>query len=249
MSRYVKLAGQASGGGGYTHPACICQTVLCTPCYKTNFTSTIDGTACVKPTAGTDWVTIYSLCGTETDYTAGTCIALDFDYYNYDAICIDISVGVCCCCSPSQYVILGHSSGYNHCCCYPYHFEMPICGIGTICCHQHLFASCCQCGQINFSALFRPAHFCQWNQLANQGCPQGIVGYRHSRNMGGANFGAGGFTGEFYVCPYNQPTGQYCMWWCNWDRILMYHSCGFCQRGNTDRINITGRRYKSYDGS
>lgn len=246
--RTVTASGTSSGGGGYTHPACICQTIICSPCYKTNFNSSIDDTTCVKPTGGTDWVTIYSLCGDDASWSNATCLDLDFDYYNYDAVCFDISLGICCCCSSSQYLYLGTSGGYNHCCCYPYFFE-NLCQPHQYCCKQTLASSCCQCGFIHFNAMFYPSFWCQRNNLANAGCCYGIAGYKFNKGLGGANYSGDGFSGFFNIDPYSQPCGNYCMFWCTWDRLRIYNSCGICARTNVDRINITGRRYQSYDGS
>lgn len=254
MARRIKTVssdGTSSGGGGYAHPSCICNTIHCSPCYITNFTSKQDSTECSMPSEGAQWVTLISQCGSDVDAYSGYCIEFNYDFYNYQEIDVDIILHSCATSGGAE-VLVG-SSTYLHCCCSPYLFPTYCGSVGGRCCFQYLQCTNCLCRYIHFSATFRPSFNCVDQHIVGSGCQSPAIG-GEKRNFGALGSYQGGAihdAKDFHVCAYNQACGNYCMFWCNFERIRISNgNSTFCNGPHgIDKIHIAGKPYKKYTPS
>lgn len=137
MSRYVKLAGQSSGGGAASLPSTACFTTVCSPCYKSEYPQ---GEGTFAPSG--QWVTIAKCLDWQ-----GTGFCTNFEYpfkcfkhicyffyhhgaasWNYYCMRILDDLGNCLC---SGNGVIGISCHYMTTCCH--------CEIGQ--------SNYCMCGQ------------------------------------------------------------------------------------------------------
>lgn len=247
MARRLKTISStgATTGGGYTHPACICQTIICSPCYVTNFTSPQDSTECSMPSEGAQWVTLISQCGADVSTYSGTCIDFIYDFYNYQEVSVDIILHTTAT-SGTSGVYVG-SDTYLHCCCYPYQFVPQCVSFGSVCCHAQLACTNCTCKYIHFNAVFRPSVRCSDQHVIASGCTSPSIGGNKF------NFGALGSyvqlashgSTEFHICSFNG--AAYCQFWCNFKRIRFLAPGPMCNSPHgIDKVHIAGKPYKNY---
>ena len=119
----------SGAGGGYTHPSCICQTILCSPCIKQEYPK--DGKANFKPTS--QWVTIANC---DSWQGSGNITCWMYNFCDFKEVKFSIAHAACtsfnCCC-----MFYLDTSGNPLCCCEYLH--IPRCLTAP--------AKCCFIGQ------------------------------------------------------------------------------------------------------
>lgn len=250
MARRIKTvsaSGAATSSGGYVHPACICHTIHCSPCYITNFTSHQDSCECSMPSEGAQWVTLISECGADVTSYNGACVDFNYDYYNYQEVCVDIILYNTAT-SGSAGVYVG-STDYLHCLCYPYMFATYCGNVGGRCCFGQLACTNCLCKYVHFTASFRPSMGCtDQSVIGSGGTNPPIGGNKFSFGGLGSYVGLASHDSVvFHICSYNQQLGNQCMFWCNFQRLRFFSGGNYCKSPhNVDKIHIAGKPYKNY---
>lgn len=243
--RTVTASGGSASGGGYTHPACICNTIHCSPCYKENFTSTIDGTECSLPNS--NWVTLVSQCGADMSAPTGYVADFDYDYYNYREVKVEIALGSCA--TTGSAGVFLKFGGTMACGCQIYHFPNLASGTDTFCCYNQLACTNCFCKGMIFRATFYPSYRCSDQSFITSGCQLSLGG--HFNGWTGALGSYMGLvthqSGPFHVCSYAPQYGVYCYFYCNFDGIRI---CNFNQPWTSNeriqKVHIMGLPYKTY---
>ena len=221
MSRNLITTAGAGGGGSYTHPDCICQTIICAGDYK-YVDTTQEGT---KDRYVNPWITLASC--TKVDDSNACFIELDFDFSKYQAVRLDAlfpTVGTTCC---EFKVMVGNEDGVA-CCGGSY---QSICGTNAFNPSAYIGCRAAFFRTVNYMGmhlcLYRTASAGQLYYASLSGDPSvsdnAIIGFcfqSHSQCLcGGQDVGNIGYVNERCTSAAMGTGVDACMVWKNFKKI------------------------------